>query len=380
LIGSKIQKERTQKNIVQNGVDMGRKRIKRENLKEGMVVADDVYNISDQMVIPRKTILNARHLAKLASYRIPAVTVEVEENRTDLEKEAVSAVSEETEQMKKQLQKTTVEVKNALDILVKDLNQTKTLETMVLSVNDLLNQMKSGGDVFELLMQMRDDSDLIYQHSLNVALVSVTLGRWLQLPKKDLDVLLVSGLLHDIGKLLIPRNILLKPSKLNDAEFNIMKSHTVQGYRLVKNMDIDERVKYAVLMHHERCNGSGYPMGAHRNKIPPFAKIVAIADVYDAMTSNRSYRHSICPFDVIAKFEVDGLQVFEIEYIMTFLRNIANLYIHNKVQLSDGRVGEVIMNNLNRLSRPVVQVGENYIDLTKESKVKIVEMLKQREE
>lgn len=366
---------------------MGRRRIKRENLKVGMILADDVYNVSDQMILPRKTILNDKNIAKLSIYRIPAVTViemnEAEKNgegketdaEADLVKVNTSQESEERKQIEKLLDKTTTQVRGALDTLVKDLNNTEALESMVLGTNALLDQMRGAGDIFEMLVRMQEDSDLVYQHSLNVALVSVTLGRWLRMSEDDLKVLLTAGLLHDIGKLLIPQNILLKPYKLNDKEFDIIKSHTVRGYQKIKTMNVDERVKQTVLMHHERCDGSGYPMGAVRDKIPPFAKIVAIADVYDAMTSNRTYRDSICPFDVIAKFEADGLHLFEIEYIMTFLRNIAGLYIHNKVRLSDGREGEIIMINQNHLSRPVVQVEEEYIDLSKESELKIAEML-----
>lgn len=358
---------------------MGRIRIRLENIKEGMILATDVYNASDQMIFPRKTVLTDKHIEKLALYHISAVTVVKEEEETDrkaeqtIEKEQKKEL--EKEPIKQMLDQTAEQVQYALDNFIKDLNNREALETMVQSVNSLLKQMQSAGDLFDLLVQVQGDSDLIYQHSLNVALVSVMLGRWLRFSKEDLEVLLVAGLLHDIGKLLIPKNILLKPYKLDDKEYHIIKSHTVRGYHLIKNMDLDERVKLTVLMHHERCDGSGYPMGAGQEKIASFAKVVAIADVYDAMTSNRSYRDSICPFDVIAQFEAEGLHLFEIEYIMTFLRNIAALYIHNKVKLSDGREGEIIMIHPNQISRPLVQIENTYVDLSKESNIKIVKMM-----
>lgn len=368
---------------MQNGIGMGRRRIKCENLKVGMILADDVYNMSDQMIIPRKTILTDKHLEKLSLYHIPAVTVV---KTSDMEKEKTKETgtdsagtngirtSEEKKQIEKLMDQATTQVRNGLNVLVNDLKNQEVLEEMVRSAMDLLEQIQGAGDVFDLLVEMREYSDLVYQHSLNVALVSVMLGRWLRLSREDREVLLLAGLLHDIGKLLIPENILLKPYKLNDKEYHIIKSHTVRGYQLIKNMDVDERVKLAVLMHHERCDGSGYPMGMERDKIASFAKIIAIADVYDAMTSNRTYRDSICPFEVIAQFEEDGLHLFEIEYIMTFLRNIASLYIHNKVKLSDGREGEVVMINQNHVSRPLVQIEEEYIDLSKEKDIKILEM------
>lgn len=375
---------------MQNGVNvnMKRKRIRCEKLEVGMVLAEDVYNTSDQMIIPRKTVLTDKYIEKLSLYHIPAVTIRIEETEEEIkENKTDSTVMENTQKIEKQqietekqqlevlLDKTTMQVKNTLTILVNNLNNQEALEAMLQSTNALLEEMHSAGDVLDLLAQVRKDSDLIYQHSLNVALVSVMLGRWLRLSEEDLKVLLVAGLLHDIGKLLIPENILLKPYKLDDKEYHIIKSHTVRGYHLVKNMDVDARIKYTILMHHERCDGSGYPMGVERDKISSFAKIVAIADVYDAMTSKRSYRDSICPFDVIAQFEKEGLHLFEIEYIMTFLRNIANLYIHNRVKLSDGREGEIIMIHPNHVSCPVVQVANQYIDLSKESEIKISEVL-----
>lgn len=359
---------------------MGRKRIRRENLEVGMILADDVYNKSDQMIIPRKTVLTEKHIEKLSLYRVPAVTVvKLEDNiERNNEAETVFEIQKEEQIGKKQveelLNETTKQIKNTLNHFIHDLKNQEALETMVQSVNILLAQMHSAGDVFDLLVQIRKDSDLVYQHSLNVAMVSVMLGRWLRFSEADLEVLLMAGLLHDIGKLLIPEKILLKPYKLDDKEYHIIKSHTVQGYQLIKNMDIDKRIKLVVLMHHERCDGSGYPMGIERDKISAFAKIVAIADVYDAMTSSRLYRDSICPFDVIAQFEAEGFQLFETEYILTFLRNIANLYIHNRVILSDGSEGEIIMIHPNAISRPVVQVADRYIDLSKESEIKIVEM------
>jgi len=360
--------------------NMGRKRIKRENLKVGMILADDVYNVSDQLILPRKTILSDKNIAKLLFHHIPAVTImEAGETGKNKKEEVIetkpSEQSEERKQLSKSYNKATAQVRSSLDILVKNINDTEALDSMLLSVNMLLDQMRSAGDIFEILVQMREDSDSVYQHSLNVAMVSVTLGRWLRFSEKELHDLLISGLLHDIGKLLIPQNILLKPYKLNNKEFHIIKSHTLRGYQLIKKMQVDDQIKQAVLLHHERCDGSGYPMGAVRDKISAFAKIVAIADVYDAMTSNRTYRDSISPFDVIAQFEADGLQLFEIEYIMTFLKNIANLYIHNKVRLSDDRIGEIIMINQNNLSRPVIQVEDTYIDLSKENDLKIEEVL-----
>ena len=122
----------------------------------------------------------------------------------------------------------------------------------------------------------------------------------------------------------------------------------------------------AALMHHERCDGKGYPLGLPAEKIDMYAKIVSIADVYDAMTAARVYRGPLCPFKVIEIFEHEGLQKYDTKFIMTFLENVVNTYISNTVRLSDGREGTVFFINKQKLSRPILKTQNGYIDLSKE--------------
>ena len=128
-------------------------------------------------------------------------------------------------------------------------------------------------------------------------------------------------------------------------------------------------------MHHERCDGSGYPMGLTSAQIDRFAKIVMIADVYDAMTSSRCYRNPLCPFEVISLFEAEGLTKYEPKYIMTFFDHISQLYQNSTVHLSDGRLGQVVFMNRNTLSKPVIQCGEEFIDLAKYPNLYIAKIL-----
>ena len=154
-----------------------------------------------------------------------------------------------------------------------------------------------------------------------------------------------------------------------------MKSHSQKGYDILKNQNIDERVKLAALQHHERCDGSGYPSALHSDNIIKFAKLIAIADVYDAMTSARVYRKGLCPFKVISIFEEEGLQKYDPKYILTFLERIGSAYINNNVRLSDGRVGEVVMINSNTLSRPMIKIGEEYVNLAKNVDIEISDII-----
>lgn len=217
--------------------------------------------------------------------------------------------------------------------------------------------------MFDMLHNMRQIDDSTYAHSVNVALICRLIGKWKNFSEKDMDTLTLCGLLHDIGKSKIPNEIIGKPGKLTDSEYEEIKKHPVIGYNLVKNLDIDQRVKNAVLFHHERFDGKGYPLGLTGNEIDDFTSIVSIADVYDAMTANRCYRDGLCPFEVIAIFEKEGLTQFNPKYILTFLDHIANTYINNEVLLSDGSSGKIVLIN-KKLTRPTIQLDNgNFVNL-----------------
>ena len=221
-------------------------------------------------------------------------------------------------------------------------------------------------EYFDMIHNMRSSDDTIYTHSLNVAMIARIIGKWLKWSREDLDQLVIAGLLHDIGKILIPPEVLNKEGRLTDEEFALIKSHAQKGYDLIKDTNLDPRVKKAALMHHERCDGSGYPMHLQEILIEDFAMIIAIADVYDAMTATRKHRSAMCPFQVIAQFESDGLQKYKPEYILTFLRKMAVTYQNNQVVLNDGRSGKIILLNQNSLSKPLIQLNDgSCIDLAK---------------
>ena len=247
-----------------------------------------------------------------------------------------------------------------------DHNEPIDTNDLLASVSELFLSRNTIIELFDMLYNMRTITDSVYAHCLNVSLISRMIGRWLKLQTPDLDILTIAGLLHDIGKLKIPEEILNKPGALSDEEFALVRQHPKYGYEILKNQpDMDPRIKKTALMHHERCDGSGYPTGLSEDFIENFAMIVAIADVYDAMTAARSYRAPLCPFQVIRSFEKEGYQKYYTRYILTFLKQIAVTYQSNRVILSDGRGCNIVMLNQNDLSRPIVQLDDkSCIDLS----------------
>ncbi len=234
------------------------------------------------------------------------------------------------------------------------------------SVIDGAFNMENGSfSLFEWFNIIRDLNDPIYAQGINAALLCKALGKWLGFDHADCNTLAVCGLLHDIGKLTIDPAILNKPGELTDDEFNTIRSHTMAGFDMVKNLEIDPRVKKSILQHHERNDGSGYPFHRIQEEIHPFAQVTAICDVYIAMTSGRSHRKSLCPFDVMHELEKTGMAQFNGRYLFTFLENIATAYQKNTIILNDGRCGSIVMLNRNNYSNPVIQLEDDtFIDLS----------------
>ena len=242
---------------------------------------------------------------------------------------------------------------------------------------EILNEQKFNTiELFDMLHNIKTIEDSIYAHCLNVAYIARVIGKWMKLDHDLVDDLTIAGLFHDIGKTLIPKDILDKPGKLTPQEYEIVKMHSKMGYDLLISSGLNARILNAILNHHERCDGSGYPNGIDSSRIDDFTMIIAVADVYDAMTSARSYRHSLCPFKVIANFEDEGLQKYRPSVILTFLSKIANSYQNNRVRLSDNSIGNIVLLNDKHLSRPIIQLNDgSFIDLTTRSDLSIEAIL-----
>ena len=353
-------------------------RIRTDEAEVGMVVAADIYSTNDQLIVTKGTRLDERMITRLRFYNIYGLYVFNGDPDERIHKEdSYIEMLRSTPEFKK-FNRTYVQsvdkIENSFRNIVSGEGE-YNIEKLMEETERILKEGRSGIHIFEMLHGIRDYDDITYVHSLNVSLICSIFAGWLRMSKDETKVLTQAGLLHDIGKMLVPKHIISKPSRYTQDEFDEMKMHTINGYQVLKDMNLDIRVKYAALMHHERCDGTGYPNGFKSNQIEEFSKIVAIADVYDAMTSNRTYRNAICPFDVVENLERDGFLKFDPGYLLVFLERIIQSYLHNAVRLNDGREGEVVMINKLSLSRPVIRCGSTFIDLSKEPKLYIEAVL-----
>lgn len=360
-----------------------------EDLHPGMKTAKPVYSNRGQLIIEEGTTLTAALISRLFFYGIETADVEELENAPEKgqaseEEQAFVPRTSYAQQVKRTPEFMDFQIDYTKHLgAVKDsftnicqANGEINTDELLTGTSELLTKASTTLGLLDMLHNMRQIDDSIYAHSMNVALISRTIGEWLHFSKEDLELLTLCGMLHDIGKTALPEELLNKPDKYTDEEYARVQQHTLLGYKILKDLPLDIHVKRTALMHHERGDGSGYPQGLKDDAIDPFAQIVAIADVYDAMTAARSYRAPLCPFQVIDAFEKEGLQKYHPQYILTFLKRIANSYQHNRVLLSNGQSGTIVMINPKHLTQPILQMDDgSFFDLTEHQSLAITKII-----
>lgn len=237
------------------------------------------------------------------------------------------------------------------------------------SIADDLMKAISDNDALAIDIGMLKVSDeYTFRHSVDVATISMVVAKTMGLDNKEIYEIGVAGLLHDIGKSQIPNEVLNKAGRLTDEEFAIMKKHPVYGYRILeKNPNISDEVRLAVLQHHEKTNGKGYPMGVEEDKISRYAKILAVADIYDALVTERPYKAAFSQRDAVEMIMAMTMEL-DINAMKSFLNSVILYPVGSTILLSNGERARVVQNYPEYILRPKVvgiQTGKIY-DLAKD--------------
>lgn len=226
--------------------------------------------------------------------------------------------------------------------------------------SDITEELSRHGDINVNLVSLRTSSDYTYKHSLNVAILSVLIGIGMGMRQSALKELATAGLLHDIGKVQVPPEILEKPGPLTETEFDVIKMHSKNGYEKLKNnVLVTSKIKMGVYMHHENINGTGYPMGLEGEQIYKFARIIHVADVYDAITSRRVYKKAQSPNEAVDFLIRNSGAMFDPECVKAFVTYIPVYPKGRNVILSDGEVAVVVENRQQHTLYPVVRCLSN---------------------
>lgn len=332
---------------------------------EGMCLAKNIYNEDGLVLLGAGVELSRLYIERLKRMGISYVYVEDERTEGIV---APDMLSEATRSQANKLIRT--EFKNLMVDSSKRKRTVQKLDKQFTTLLDnIIDDISSHNEAMVMLGDIQASDYYVFKHSLNVSIYTTLLGLHYGYNRDELKALCLGALLHDIGKTQIDRNILNKPGRLSPEEYTYMKSHTEVGYNILREyVNIPVLSANCAYQHHERLNGSGYPRGLKANDIHDYAKWVAIADSYDAMTSNRIYRTSVLPHEALEILYTGSGTLYEQHMLTVFRDKIAVYPLGMTVELSSGEIGVISQINANCPQRPVVRLlkdpdGQDYSDL-----------------
>lgn len=219
---------------------------------------------------------------------------------------------------------------------------------------DLMDCINANDAIAIDISTLKTSDEYTFKHSVDVATISMIVAKQQGLSQSEIHEIGVCGLLHDIGKTKIPNEILNKPDRLDDAEFAIMKQHSTYGYNMIKDRsEFSRNVCLGVLQHHEKMNGKGYPLGVTGDKICPYAKILSVADIYDALVTERPYKKAFSQRDAIEMI-MSMTQELDLTSMKSFLESMILYPVDSIVELSNGEKARVVRNIPHYILRPTV--------------------------
>lgn len=322
----------------------------------GRKVKHDVVNARGLTLIPAGSLLNEEHLALLANH--------------DVDPSSIHFATEEEESCEAAFRQATDASKELFDSV--RLSRKVPLIEFRKEILPVVQSLSDHANVFQLFQAVKATDEYTYQHNIGVGVLSTLIGKWLGLPEAELSTLSLAATLHDIGKVRIPADLLNKPGKLTAEEYELVKKHTIFGYDILKHtVGLSPRVCLVALQHHERNDGKGYPFGLKQDKLDLFSRIVAVADIFHAMSSVRPYRGPMPFHEIVDQMRKGLFGELDPHIVSVFLNNIMKKMIGEEVVLTDGRIGEVVYLNPHSAETPMVKVGDEFLDLSKHSKLRI---------
>ncbi len=338
-------------------------------LKPGMIITNDVYK-NGNLLIKKDTTLDEEKISILKrSYFFDKITVGIPD-------EILKSYSKE-EEIKK-VEQTFDDISNNLTKMFEQMKHTNNLTVnneLRNFANKILKELESQEIVVSSVLFKGSGNDCIYRHGVNVAVMSALIAKWLGFDKAKINLLIYSALLHDFGMTKLDYELQKKPDMILEKRHKEIKEHTKLGYESVINIPyLDKSVSYGVLMHHEREDGSGY-FAIKGEKIHPFAKIIAIADKLDVLNSDIEGITKKSAFETLEEIKQSSVNKFDYIYTKVFLEHIANFYMGESVILSNNKQGKIIQINPEQISKPLLLVDDDFIDLSKNKDLSIKELV-----
>lgn len=339
--------------------------LKIDELKPGMIIADEV-KVNNITLIASEIVVTDAIISRLREkYFLDEIAIYSEES-SDENNVFITNKEKSIKEIKQSFDELSLNVEE----LFNNINNGGKWELQ--EVRDfterIQKELKSTNAIIKSIVFYGSGNDAIYKHSVNVAVLSSILGKWIGLSDIEIKLLTYAGVLHDFGKTKIDKSILDKVGPLAWNEIEEIKKHSIIGYNFTKTIPyISKEVCSGVLMHHERLDGSGYPLGIKEDKIHIFARIIAIADIFDAVNSDRVYKKGTDPFTALQILHNESLGKLDYKFCKIFIDNIINYYTGEEVLLNTNKVCKIIQINVNDLCHPLLFDGSEFIDLKLES-------------
>lgn len=322
------------------------RRVNINSIQFGVKLARTIFNSDGGVLLTKGIELKESYIEKLKNHGVSEVYLD-DDISADLKMEDV--IREQT--------------RNEAVVLVKKMmnsyhfSASLDVECVKKMVNKIIDELLVNGDILYNLSEIKSVDDYTFEHSVNVCILSLITGIGLGFDLQKLRELGSGAIMHDIGKLCIPQEILKKPSQLTVDEFEEIKKHTIFGYDILKKSKKVSLVSaYIAFGHHERYDGSGYPLQLKNDNIQICARIVAVADVYDALTSDRVYRKKLKPNEVYEYITSLGVNHFDPRVIESFVKYVTIYPVGTGVLLNTRERGLVVKDNRSIPTRPVVRI------------------------
>ena len=327
-----------------------------------MIIDQSIVDRTGRILVARKTELDDYIIDALRKMKITGVYIrEGEEELPESDVEASPETLQKIEQLKKQdrakiqlTESVRKRVAEGMQFMYSNPRAEEFMDTANSISEELMKAITENDAIAVDIDTLKVSDEYTFKHSVDVASISMIIAKQSGMSEKDINQIGVAGLLHDLGKAEIPNEILNKPARLTGEEFEIMKKHPVLGYNLLKEKpDITPEILLGVLQHHEKIDGSGYPMGLHYERICPYARIIAVADIYDALVTERPYKKGFFLRDAVEMIMAMTAEL-DLNMIKVFLNSVILYPVDSLVRLSNGEAARVVENSSGYPTRPKV--------------------------